>query len=113
MQNFNPYGYQPNNNFGNFNNYQPKANSLIFVNGIEGAKSYQVAPNQMVMLLDSDNPIVYKKTANAYGQATIEAFKLVPITESEKKSHNEEYVLKADFDALVKRIDELTKKESD
>lgn len=104
QNNFNPYNYQPSYN------YQPKINTYAFVNGIEGAKSYQVAPNQMVMLLDSDNPIVYKKTADSYGQAKIEAFKLVPIEDTKPTL---EYVLRSDFEALVKRIDELTKKESD
>ena len=83
QNNFNPYGYQP--------NYQPypqqKVNTYAFVNGIEGAKSFQIMPNQMVMLLDSDNPLIYKKTANSYGQATIEAFELVPVKNDEKKSH--------------------------
>ena len=99
QNNFNPYGYQP-------NMYQQKTNNLIFVNGMEGAKSYQIQPNQMIMLLDSDSPIVYKKTANGYGQAIIEAFELVPIQEHKE---NDKYVLKTDFDNLVKRIDELTK----
>lgn len=107
MQNYNnPYGYP------NFNNYQqPRTNNLIFVNGIEGAKSYQVQPNQITMLLDSDNPIIYKKVANAFGQATIECFKLVSINENELKGTNTqpniEYATKAEFEALVKRIDEL------
>lgn len=106
QNNFNPYGnYQPNNYY-----QQPRTNgNLIFVNGMEGAKSYQIQPNQMVMLLDSDNPIIYKKTANAYGQATIEPFELVPIQEHKQE---EKYVLRTDFEALVKRIDEMTKKES-
>jgi len=107
MQNFNnPYG----NVYPNYYQ-QPRTNQYAFVNGFEGAKAFQVQPNQMVMLLDSDNPIVYKKTANSLGQCTIEAFNLVPIKEEVKT--NDEYVSKAEFDALVKRIDELTKKESD
>lgn len=106
QNNYNPYGaYNP------YNYQQPKQSSnLIFVNGIEGAKSYPMQPNQILMLLDSDNPIVYKKTANGYGQANIEAFDLVPIQEHKEE---EKYVLKSDFEALVKRINELTnKKES-
>lgn len=98
QNNYNPYGYYQ----------QPITNQYAFVNGFEGAKAFQVQPNQMVMLLDSDNPIVYKKTANSLGQCNIEAFKLVPIKDDPKP----EYVLKQDFDELVKRIDELTKKES-
>lgn len=106
MQNYNPYGAYNPYNF----QPQPKTNQYAFVNGIEGAKSFQVQPNQMVMLLDSDNPIVYKKTANSLGQAVIEAFNLVPIEEHKEE---DKYVLKSDFEVLVKRIDELTKKESD
>lgn len=108
QNNYSPYGSV-------YPNYyqQPITNQYAFVNGFEGAKAFQVQPNQMVMLLDSDNPIVYKKTANSLGQCNIEAFKLVPI--KEEKPTNNEYVLKQDFDELVKRIDELTanKKESE
>lgn len=106
MQNFNnPYGYPysiPS---------QPKTNQYAFVNGIEGAKSFQVQPNQMVMLLDSDNPIVYKKIANSFGQATISCFKMVEINENELKGINNqssvEYATKAEFEALQKKLDEL------
>lgn len=107
----NPYGYPYNNNFYQQPQQQPK--QYAFVNGIEGAKSYQVQPGQMVMLLDSDNPIVYKKVANSFGQATLDCFKLVSISENELKGINTqpniEYATKAEFEALVKRIDELNK----
>lgn len=108
--------YNPNFNYpyGNFNNYnQPNINQYAFVNGIEGAKSYQMQPNQIVMLLDSDKPVIYKKTANAYGQATIECFKMVSISEEELKGTNTqpqvEYALKSDFEALKQRIDDILK----
>jgi len=104
QNNFNPYGNTYGNTYPNF--YQQPKSQLIFVNGYEGAKAYQMMPNQMLMLLDSDNPIVYKKTTNNQGQASIEAFKLVPIEDVKETS---EYVLRSDFEALVKRIDELTK----
>ena len=106
------------NNYNPYNNYypnyyqQPRINTYAFVNGIEGAKSYQVQPNQMVMLLDSDNPIIYKKIANNLGQCSIQAYKMIPIEDAVERP-NAEYVLKSEFDELVKRIDELTKKESD
>lgn len=99
-------------NFDYFNPYtQPRTNQYAFVNGIEGAKAFQVRPNQMVMLLDSDNPIVYKKTANEYGQANIECFRLVPIQDSELHPQPQEYVLKKDFDALLEKVNSLMPKE--
>lgn len=130
MANFNPYGngfnnfnymnpYSNNNQFqnynnGNNNNYQ--TNQYFYVNGIEGAKSFQMQPNQSIMLMDSDSPLCYMKQANSMGQATLRYFKLVETTEDELKGTskqpqvNNEYVLKADFDILSKRLDELSKK---
>lgn len=43
------------------------ANSLIWVQGEAGAKSYLVAPNATVMLLDSENSSFYLKSADASG----------------------------------------------
>ena len=104
-----------NNYFGNsYNplpsyNYSPSRsmNTYAFVNGIEGAKSYQMLPNQTVLLMDSDNPICYMKQSNNIGQATIRIFKLEEVTEQSNKPN--EYVLKSDFDSLVKKVDELIK----
>lgn len=119
MANYNnAYGYNPyQNQYGinNNNNYyrQPQMNQYAFVNGIEGAKSFQLQPNQNIMLMDSDNPICYMKQSNDIGQSTLRYFKLVEVSEQELRNanqvqQNQDYVLKSDFDALVKRIDELT-----
>ena len=117
MANYNnPYGYGTYNPYSPNNNYQrPQMNNYAFVNGIEGAKSFQLQPNQTMMLMDSDNPICYMKQANNIGQSTLRYFKLVEVSEQELRSANQaqanpDYVLKSDFDALVKRIDELTSK---
>lgn len=92
--------------YGNY--YQ--MNQYAFVNGIEGAKSYIMQPNQTIMLLDSDEPIIYKKISNSYGQATLECFKMVPISEEElKKVPNQEFVTKTDFDNFAKHIESLIK----
>ena len=111
MQNYNPNFY----NSPSF--YNPKSNQYAFVNGIEGAKSYQMQPSQTVMLLDSDNPIIYKKTSNSYGQAVLEYFQMVPISEQDVRGiispPSPEYVLKSDFDKLLAKLDLLTKKEDD
>ena len=100
------------------NMYNARLNQYTFVNGLEGAKSFQVQPNQTVMLLDSDNPIIYKKSANSYGQASIEYFQMIPISEQDVRNiltpPMPEYVLKSDFDKLMAKLDALTsKKEAD
>ena len=121
QNNFNPYGnygynygYNP-NQYQNNNNYQqPKTNQYYWVNGIASAKSYQLQPNQNVMLMDNDEPLVYMKTTDGLGKANLRIFKLVEVSEEELKqnesSKNNEYVLKSDFEALMTRVDNLSAK---
>lgn len=113
---YNPYNpYQPNPygmpQYGNYQQPQNQQNNTYaFVNGIEGAKSFPMAPNQTVMLMDSDNPVAYMKQSNAMGQATIKYFKLVETSESELKGPskpNPEYVRKADFEAFAKKVEDF------
>ncbi len=114
--NFNPYGmpqyqqpnYQSNNN-------QARLNQYAFVNGLEGAKAYQVMPNQTMMLMDSDNPVVFMKTSDSFGKSSLRYFKLVEVKEDDLKvqpqtNPNIEYALKADIEALNKKIDEISNK---
>lgn len=42
-------------------------NGLIWVQGETGAKSYLVAPNTTIMLMDSENSLFYLKSADASG----------------------------------------------
>ena len=120
MANYNPYAnnYMPYGmNYNMYNNpsYQTnnQFNQYAYVNGIEGAKSFQMQPNQTMMLMDSDSPMCYMKSTNNIGQATLRYFKLVEVTESDLKPTatkvNPDYVLKSDFDALAKRLDDLIK----
>lgn len=52
---------------------------LTFINGIEGAKAFIVAPNQTIYLKDSDSNILYEKKADAQGRYTLTAFELKQI----------------------------------
>lgn len=141
MANFNygyPYGNfyqptmpqmnQPQQQQPNFNNLyqqpqpqqQAQTTQCSFVNGIEGAKAFQMIPNQTVMLMDSENPMLYMKTSNAMGQSTLKYYKLVETNEQEIRNQNvvqpqqtrpsEEYALKSDLDVLSKKIDEISKR---
>ena len=103
MQNFNQYS---NPSYPHYN----QTNTYAIVNGFEGAKNYPVGINQSILLMDSNSPIVYKKSTNVLGQYSIECFKLVQFDPREPISPPKEYVLKSDFDALVKKIDEISKK---
>lgn len=51
---------------------QPQASSgIIWVQGEAGAKSYLVAPNQTVQLWDSENQVIYLKSADGSGMPSI------------------------------------------
>lgn len=92
---------------------QQPQQTYAFVNGIEGAKSYPMQPNQTVMLMDSENPIAYMKQSNGMGQATLKYYRLVETSESELKGQvakQTDFVSKADFDILSAKVDELLKK---
>ena len=94
---------------------RPQLNQYAFVNGIEGAKSYQVLPNQTMLLMDNDNPVCYMKTANSIGQSNLRYFRLEEIDEVKTKEilskpqEIVEYALKSDIDKLNDKLDDLTK----
>lgn len=132
-----PYGYQ-NYPYGNIQPQQPvyqqpnqqmqqqqtppqqpqySNNFYSVVNGLEGAKQYAMLPNQTMLLMDSNKPILYKKTANGLGQTSIECFKMVSISEQEvlgnaqpQQQTNLEYATKEELNALNKRFDSLVDK---
>lgn len=111
-----PYGY-----YGNQSSYGSRPNQQIrqydFVNGIEGAKSYQLAPKQNMMLMDSDYSICYKKCSDEMGRSSLRYFKLEEIDEATARSIMQpqqvqtiNYATKDDIDAINKKLDELFKR---
>ena len=103
MQNMN-YGY---------NSYpQQQFKQYAFVNGIEGAKAFQMPSNQTMLLMDSDKPIVFMKTTDNMGKANLRYFNLTEIDEFEAAKQYQpqpapEYALKSDINALNEKIDKL------
>lgn len=77
--NYFPAGYQPmqyypqmqNNNVPQVQVQPAQSNSIIWVQGEAGAKSYLVAPNQTVQLWDSESQTIYLKSADASGMPSI------------------------------------------
>lgn len=138
---FNNYPYQPNYTFGNQannmnlnnanynsnynNNYNNNANnsnginSIIWVQGETGAKSYLVAPNQSVELWDSESHTIYLKSADANGIPTMKILDY-KYRNTDKSNIVENEVLEADaldqfvniddFNQLKKDFDELKNK---
>lgn len=90
------------------NNYQ--LNQYAVVNGLEGAKSYNLVPNQSIMLMDGSNPYIYLKSTNQMGQANIRCFKLVEEKIEDIEVSNSPYATKSDFVTLNEKIDQLMAK---
>lgn len=50
---------------------QQQSNGIIWVSGEAGAKAFMVAPNTTVQLWDSEDQVIYLKSADASGMPTM------------------------------------------
>lgn len=90
-----------------------QAAPIIWVQGEEAAKSYLCAPGNSVLLMDSEKSSFYIKTVDASGMPqplrifdyTERTAQKQPEKEPEQQSNN--YVTRAEFDALSARFDAL------
>lgn len=111
----NPYNQYPyiNNNYGYQQptyqpTYQPQYQQpqqsyipLTFVSGIEGAKAFIVAPNQVVFLKDSDSDLIFQKKADAQGKYEMKAFHMIEVTDGNNTVINpSNSITKNDLNAL-------------
>lgn len=104
-----PNGYS--NQVLSQNSNQTLTNGIIWVQGESGAKSYQMDPNQTVLLLDSENDVFYiKQTDNSGMPLPLRIFDYKEriqnqgkVTKSEYYKNN--YVTKDEFE---KRLAEIT-----
>ena len=95
----------------------PTNNSIIWVQGEAGAKSYLVAPNTTVQLWDSESQTIYLKSADASGMPSIKTLEYTikndntplqaTLIEEEYISHNEFEDLKDQINALSKDMEKL------
>ena len=126
MPTYGPYGYgnypymqqnyqggvQPNLYSGIPQAQNIQTNQYAFVNGIEGAKAFQVPVNQTMLLMDNDSPMLYLKTSNGMGQSSLRYFKLIEVSESDLKTSVRpqiEFASKEDLQSLSKKLENLQK----
>lgn len=83
-------------------------NGIIWAQGIEGAKAFQMLPNSNAVLLDSENDgIFYIKTSDNVGMCTMRTFKFEEITNTPSKVdavNLSEYVRKDELAELIKQF---------
>ena len=89
---------------------QQSGSGILWVQGEEGAKAYMVAPNSSVLLMDSENSSFYIKSTDASGMP--QPLRIFDYTERTAARAPEvpaqEYVTRAEFDALAARLDAVT-----
>ena len=95
---------------------QQPSNGFVWVNDINEAANYLVAPNSAVQLWDKNSPCVYLKTADAAGKPTMQIFDLVERkqqTQTTAQSAEADFVKRSEFDELRKVVDALTAKKAE
>ena len=88
----NPYQYSYNQH-----------NGIQWVQGVEGAKAFQLQPNSNAILMDSENDgIFYIKVSDAVGMCNLRTFQYKEITTT--ASSLEDYVKKSDLKLEVEAL---------
>lgn len=98
-------GYQPVN--------QQPTNSIIWVQGIEGAKSHPVAAGTSAILMDSESPVFYIKTVNingmpepleiySYERVQNDTKRMLPIYSEDRQSSD--YVTTEEFKSMHDKL---------
>lgn len=112
MFNYPNYTYSGYPYIQNYNTSQPQqqtlSNSINWVQGEAGAKSFPVAPGQSVVLMDSENYIFYIKSVDISGMPLpLKVFDYKEKVEQKQNSvqpNNNEYITRKEFE---KRLSEL------
>lgn len=96
-------GITPNPSFYN-NPYQPRVNpnSITWVQGIEGAKAYQLLPNSNAILMDSESDVFYIKSSDNIGMCTLRIFDYKEQVEQPK----DQYVTKTELEKVLSAMRE-------
>lgn len=77
--------------------------SIIRVTGLDGARTYPVAPNGRVVLFDDARDVFYLKTADGGGYPTLTAYSFSPLREDAAPSPD--YVTRDEFNKLKELIE--------
>lgn len=86
-------------------------NNIVWVQGIEGAKAWQLAPNSMIILLDSEaEGKMYIKVSDNIGMSTLRVFNYAeeltppaPVTINQDLDLSQ-YVKKDELNTLIKEL---------
>lgn len=94
---------------------QPVNQGILWVQGEAGAKSYLVAPNTSVLLLDSESEKFYIKTTDQAGMPTLRTFEYkevtagaAPVAQKQPEINmDDKYVTRQEYNDLWGKYEEL------
>lgn len=101
----NPFFGQP-----NYQNRMTNNNRITWVNGIEGAKAFQIEPNSNILLLDSDTQgRMYIKTCDNIGMCNLRIFTYEEVTENSQLAQTPEidtskFVTKDEMNSAINEV---------
>jgi hypothetical protein len=88
--------------------YNTPSNGIVWVQGIEGAKAYQLPNNSNAILLDSESDKFYIKTSDNIGMCNLRTFQFTEITSTQPApatTHTEidmsQYVTKTELNNIL------------
>lgn len=113
--NMNPYSNYNMMGLNGFNNYnqfpqqlnqpQMSTQNLIRVNGIDGAKAYQMPANSTVALFDNNEDIMYIKTTDGAGFPAIRTFAFNEVVDNTNPIQDTaDYVTRDEFNKLKEEL---------
>lgn len=85
-------------------------NGMIWVQGEAGAKAYMVAPGNSVVLWDSEDHVIYIKSADMAGMPGMRVFDYVERTAAPRNvsgGNANQYVTRAEFEDFAARINQM------
>ena len=83
---------------------QIQTQNLIRVNGIEGAKAYQMSANSIVSLFDANEDIMYIKSTDGAGFPSIRTFSFTEVKEENKTEKQVDYISREEFEEFKKEL---------
>lgn len=90
---------------------QQPAGSILWVRSEQEARDFLVAPNNAVVLWDSNSPVIYLKQADASGKPSMKIYDLVERTAMPSVPAGTaaaDYVTRKEFDELSALVNRLT-----
>lgn len=89
----------------------PQNNGINWVQGIEGAKAYQIPQNSNIILMDSEKNRMYIKTSDNIGMCNLRIFDFTEVTET-SQGHNSvvsqpdlsQYVTRDELNSILEQL---------